>query len=388
MEEQSKKVCVVTGSRADYGLLRRLMRTLDNDSKFELQVIVTGEHLSTEFGLTSEAIEEDGFNISRKVEMLLSADTPSAITKSTGIGLIGFADVMAELGPSLVVILGDRFEMLAASIAATFARIPIAHISGGETTTGAYDEAIRHSITKMSWWHFVAAEEYKNRVIQLGEDPSRVFLVGGIGVENILKTQLLPKNTLEKKIGFEFGKRNLLVTYHPVTLEQNTEQKDFQAILDTLGELKQTKVIFTFSNSDVGGRFIQKMIQNYVHDHQDTSIAIATMGHLNYLSALQYVDGVIGNSSSGISEAPSFKIGTINIGDRQTGRIKADSIIDCKPTKKSIQQALKKLFSEDFQTELLKVVNPYGDGSSTDKIIDVLRASTFPNSVKKCFYDQ
>lgn len=381
-----RKICVVTGTRAEYGLLRFLMDGINKSTVFELQIIATGMHLSPEFGLTYRDIEKDGFRIDKKVEMVLSADTPSAIAKSTGLGMIGFADALAELDPDLVVILGDRYELLAVASAALFEIIPVAHISGGETTEGAFDEAIRHSITKMAWWHFVAAEIFERRVIQMGEDPKRVFNVGGLGVDAIKKTELLSKKELIKKTGIQFGKKNLLVTYHPVTLEHDSSQKDFRILLDVLDEMKDTYLIFTMPNSDSDGRIIKEMIDEFVSTHSHSSISFTSMGHTNYLSTMQYLDGVVGNSSSGLAEAPSFKIGTVNIGDRQKGRLKAKSVIDCRPTKKSIMKAFDTLYSDEFMNMLSAIKNPYGEGSGTERILDILENTPIPNELKKEFY--
>ena len=363
------------------------MKALQKEQTIELQIIATGMHMSPEFGLTFKEIEKDGFIINRKVEMLLSSDTPSSISKSTGLGIIEFSDVYTDINPDMVIVLGDRYELLAASTAALFARIPIGHIHGGETTEGAFDEAIRHSITKMAWLHFVAAEEYRKRVIQLGENPNRVFLVGGMGVDGIKKTKLLSKLRLERKIKFKFVKRNLLVTFHPVTLENETSKKQFEELLVSLNKLKDTNIIFTLSNSDTSGRIINFMINDFVKCHSSNTIAFTSMGQINYLSALQFVDGVVGNSSSGLLEAPSFKIGTINIGDRQKGRLKSESVIDCNPDQKSITAAIEKLYSNDFHNKLKTVVNPYGNGSATDKIIDIIKSEPFPKNIKKSFYN-
>ena len=384
---KKRKICVVTGTRAEYGLLYWLMKSIEDDPNLELQVIATGMHLSPEFGSTYKEIERDGFRINKKVEMILSADTPSAIAKSTGLGMIGFADALEELKPDILMVLGDRFELLAAAFAAVVARIPIGHIHGGETTIGAFDEAIRHSITKMSWWHFVAADEYEKRVIQLGENPGRVFNVGGLGVDAIKKTNLLSKDKLMTKTGIKFGKKNLLITYHPVTLENKTSQQDFKSILDVLSEIKDIYLIFTMPNADSDGRIIKKMISDFVFNQSERSISFTSMGSLNYLSTLQYVDGVVGNSSSGLAEAPTFKIGTINIGDRQKGRLKAESIIDCEPTKKSIKLAIDKLYGHKFQKDLHSVQNPYGDGDAIEKIMSILSNKPIPEEMKKYFYD-
>jgi GDP/UDP-N,N'-diacetylbacillosamine 2-epimerase (hydrolysing) len=382
-----RKICVITGSRAEYGVLHWLMKGIQCTNDLQLQIIATGTHLSPEFGLTYKEIEKDGFDINRKVEMILSADTPSAIAKSTGLGIIAFADVFVDLKPDIVVILGDRYEVFAAAFAALVACIPIAHIGGGETTEGAFDESIRHSITKMAWWHFVAAGEYAKRVIQLGEDPKRIINVGGLGIDVIKRSRLLTKKELMGKTGIVFGKRNLLITYHPVTLERQTSKMHFQSILEVLNELDGVYLIFTMPNADTDGRIIKRMIDDYVSTHKENSVAFTLMGHTNYLSTLQFIDGVIGNSSSGISEAPAFKIGTINIGDRQKGRLKAESIIDCIPTRRSIKSAVETLYSEGFQKVLLSVKSPYGEGGVAEKIIGVLREAKLPEEIKKGFCD-
>jgi len=387
MISNKKKVCIVTGSRAEYGLLRYLMNEIHVSSEFDLQIIATGMHLSPEFGLTYKEIEKDGFVINEKVEMLLSSDTASAISKSTGLGMIGFSDAYNKLNPDLIIVLGDRYEILAAATAAMFARIQIAHIHGGETSQGAFDEAIRHSITKMAWWHFVATEEYKNRVIQLGENPSRVYNVGGLGVDSIQKSNLLSKKELTNKMGIKFGKKNLLITFHPVTLEDGTSQKYFESLLNALSEINDAYLIFTLSNSDSDGRVIKRMINDFVKCRPEKTISFTSMGSLNYLSTLQFIDGVVGNSSSGLAEAPTFKIGTINIGDRQNGRMKAESIIDCNPGQKSITKAIKKLYSKEFQNKLMTVSNPYGNGKATGKIIEILKKKKIPDHLKKEFYD-
>ena len=384
---KKRKICVVTGTRAEYGLLRWLMDGINKSTKLDLQIVATGMHLSPEFGLTYQEIENDGFKIDKKIEMLLSADTASSISKSTGLGLIGFADAFYELNPDIIIVLGDRYEVLAASLAAMFENIPIAHIHGGETTAGAFDEAIRHSITKMSWWHFVAADEYEKRVIQLGESPGRVFNVGGLGVDAIKKTNLLSKDELMIKTGIKFGKKNLLITYHPVTLENKTSQQDFKSLLDVLSEIKDIYLIFTMPNADSDGRIIKKMINDFVFNQSERSISFTSMGSLNYLSTLQYVDGVVGNSSSGLAEAPTFKIGTINIGDRQKGRLKSESVIECDPTKKSITLAIDKLYGHKFQKDLHSVQNPYGDGDAIEKIMSILSNKPIPEDMKKDFYD-
>jgi len=380
-----RNICVVTGTRAEYGLLYWLMREIDQDDELQLQVIVTGMHLSPEFGLTYRDVEKD-FNIDKKIEMLLSSDTPIGISKSMGLAQISFSEAYSELQPDIVVVLGDRYEIFSATASAMIARIPIAHLHGGETTEGAFDEAIRHSITKMSHLHFTAADEYRKRVIQLGEAPSRVFNVGGLGIENIKRLELLSRAEFEKSIGFKLAKNNLLVTFHPTTLEKSTASTQFQNLLDALGSLKDTNVIFTKANSDTDGRIINKMIDGYVLEHKN-SVAFTSLGQLRYLSALQFVNAMVGNSSSGIAEAPSFKIATINIGDRQKGRLKADSVIDCLAEKNSILNALEKIYSSEFKEALLAVTNLYGDGNASKAIVSVLKQHDLKDILKKTFYD-
>jgi len=293
---KQRKICVVTGTRAEYGLLRWVMEGIRESDQLELQVIATGMHLSPEFGLTYREIEADGFKIDRKVEMLLSADTPSSISKSMGIAMIGFADALEQLKPNLVLLLGDRYEIFAAAAAAMIAKIPIAHLHGGETTEGAFDEAIRHSITKMAHLHFVAAEEYRKRVIQLGEHPDRVFLVGGLGIDNILRLPLLNRQELEQALDFPLGKRNLLVTFHPVTLEQETSVPQMQGLLQALTLQQDTNLIFTMPNADTDGRVLFKMIEDYVKEQPETRKAFTSLGQLRYLSCLRHVNAVVGNS--------------------------------------------------------------------------------------------
>ncbi|MCK9276309.1 MAG: UDP-N-acetylglucosamine 2-epimerase [Syntrophales bacterium] len=381
-----RKICIVTGSRAEYGLLRGLMKEINADTDLRLQIISTCMHLSPEFGLTYRQIEEDGFSIDKKIEMLLSSDTSVGVSKSMGVGMIGFADAYEELKPDLVILLGDRFETFCASAAACIARIPLAHIHGGETTQGAVDEAFRHSITKMSHLHFTATAEYRRRVIQLGEHPDTVINVGGLGVDNIKNLKLLDRNSFERAIDFKLGEKNLLVTYHPVTLEKKKSEDQFKQLLEALDQLEDTKLIFTNPNADTDGRIIIKMIAEYVKKNNN-AVAFANLGQLRYLSSLQFVDGVIGNSSSGILEAPTFKIGTVNVGDRQKGRIKAESVIDCDPKKEAIRAAVEKLYSIRFQSLLKNVKNPYGEGGAALKIKKHVKEINLDNILKKIFYD-
>jgi len=383
-----RKICIVTGTRAEYGLLHSLMKEIEISKDLELQIIATGMHLSPEFGLTYKQIEKDGFTINSKVEMLLSSDSEIGISKSMGLGMIGFADALADLQPDLIIILGDRFEIFSAASAATIARIPIAHLHGGETTEGAYDESFRHSITKMSHLHFTATEEYRNRVIQLGEHPDRVYNVGAIGIDNIKKLTLLSRDLFEESIDFKLGQSNLLVTFHPVTLEKSTAKKQFSNLLQVLNELKETHLFFTKANADTDGRIINEMIDDYVTAHSDKAVVFASLGQLRYLSAMQYMEAVVGNSSSGLLEAPSFKIGTINIGDRQRGRIRASSVIDCEPTVKSIRQALNQLYDKSFKQQLITVENPHGSGEVAKQILKVIYKQNIRGILKKIFYDK
>ena len=382
----SKKICVVTGTRAEYGLLYWLMKEIEEANELELQLVVTGMHLSPEFGLTYQEIEKE-FTIDKKVEMLLSSDSSVAISKSMGLAQISFSEVYDDLKPDLLVVLGDRYEVFSAVSSAMIMNIPIAHLHGGETTEGAFDESIRHSITKMSHLHFTATNEYRKRVIQLGEHPDRVFNVGGLGVDNIKKLKLLSRDEFEKSINFKLNKKNILITFHPVTLENATAKEQFQVLLDVVDTLEDTMIIFTKANSDTDGRVINSMIDEYVNSNTHKACGFTSLGQLRYLSALQYVDAMVGNSSSGLAEAPSFKIGTINIGDRQKGRIMADSVIDCSEKKESIVDSFKKLYTKEFQELLRDVQNPYGSGGASKKISTILGSVELKGILKKSFYN-
>jgi GDP/UDP-N,N'-diacetylbacillosamine 2-epimerase (hydrolysing) len=382
----SRKLCVVTGTRADYGLLRPVISEIRARAGLELQLIATGMHLSPEFGLTYREIEADGVQIDRKIEMLLSADTPSGVAKSIGLGAIGFADALAQLQPDMLIVLGDRFEILAAAMAALPARIPVAHIHGGETTEGAFDESIRHAVTKMAHLHFVAAEEYRRRVVQLGEQPDRVHMVGGLGVDAIQRQTLLTREELEQSLGQPLGRRNLLVTFHPVTLEDATSASQMAELLAALESLEDTNLVFTMPNADTDGRVLLDMIDKFVKAHANAH-AWTSLGQLRYLSCLRHFDAVVGNSSSGLAEAPSFKISTINIGDRQRGRLKAASVIDCEPERDAIRAAIEESCSEEFRCALQETRNPYGDGGAGKRIVDVLESAKLGGILKKRFYD-
>ena len=382
----TRKICVITGTRAEYGLLRWVMQGIKDEPELKLQIIATGMHLSPEFGLTYREIENDGFQIDRKVEMLTSSDTPVGIAKSMGLGLIGFADALDELQPDLIVVLGDRFEIFSAVSAALIARMPVAHLHGGEATEGAFDEALRHSITKMSHLHFVAAEAYRQRVIQLGEEPERVFLVGGLGIDNIKRLKLLDRTELEVSLDFKLGQKSLLITFHSATLEASTAAEQMTELLAALSALNDTQLVFTLPNADTDGRALIKMVKQFVATHLNAR-AYTSLGQLRYLSCIAQVDGVLGNSSSGLMEVPSFKKGTVNIGDRQRGRLQAASVINCEPTRAGIESALRKLYSTDFQETLPRVVNPYGEGGAASKVVDTLKRFTLNGLVKKTFHD-
>ncbi len=382
----TRKVCVVTGSRAEFGLLRWVMQGIKDDSELKLQTIATGMHLSPEFGLTYKVIEQEGFYIDRKVEMLTSSDSCVGVAKSIGLGVIGFADAFQELRPDLILVLGDRFEIFSAVAAALVARIPVAHLHGGEATEGAFDDAIRHSITKMSHIHFVASESYRKRDIQLGEQPERVFLVGGLGIDNIKRLKLLSRLELEQSLDFKLGKRNLLITFHPVTLDSISALDQCKELLSALANLRETHLIFTSPNADTDGRLMINMIKEFVGQRPHARF-YESLGQLRYLSCVEQVDGVVGNSSSGLLEVPSFKKGTINIGSRQDGRLQANSVINCEPNHESISDALDQLYSIQFQEKLTKVVNPYGDGGASQKILSYLKVFDLQGVIKKSFYD-
>lgn len=385
----TRKICVLTGTRAEYGLLRWIMEEIRVAPELRLQIIATCMHLSPEFGLTYREIEADGFTIDRKVEMLMSADTPSGIAKSMGLGMIGFGDALQELAPDLLLVLGDRFEAFSCVAAAMVARVPVAHIQGGELSEGVIDEAIRHSITKMSQLHFVAAEDYRRRVIQLGEHPDTVHLVGGPSLDNIRRLELLDRKDLEDALGFRFGSRNLLVTFHPVTLEVGTAAVQMEEIFAALANLEDTHLLFTMPNADTDGRVLFDLIKGFISSRPQDRV-YTSLGQLRYLSTVAQVDAVIGNSSSGLTEVPSFGIATVNIGDRQRGRLKAPSVVDCQPDRRSIAQALADIQTKEFRSVLAASRNPYdpyGDGETSRRVVEVLRSADLNRVLKKRFYD-
>ncbi len=381
------KICVVTGTRAEYGLLYWTMKAIQDNPNLELSVCVTGMHLSYEFGLTYKQIESDGFQIDGKIEMLVSSDSSVGITKSIGLGLIGFADFFDKTKPDWILVLGDRFEIFAAVTSAMIARIPVAHCHGGEATEGLIDEAIRHSITKMSHLHFTSTIEYRNRVIQLGEQPDSVFHVGALGIENINRLNLLNKEEFESAIDFKLSSLNFLVTFHPVTLDNASAEEQFVELVQALSVFKEAKIIITKPNADHDGRVIIQLIDEFVSKNPTNAISFISLGQIRYLSAIRHCQVVIGNSSSGLIEVPSFEKPTVNIGDRQQGRIESKSVISCKPEKKSILEAINRALSEDFQNQLPNIKNPYGEGNSSIKILDTILSKSVHNVLKKKFYN-
>ena len=382
-----RSICVFTGGRAEYGLLKPLLDEIKKDRSLELKLLVAGMHLSGEFGLTYKIIEEDGFVCDEKVEMILSSDTPTSTCKSIGLGMIGFSEALTRIEPDILVVLGDRFESMTATLAAFVCQIPVAHIQGGESTLGAIDDQFRHCMTKMSLLHFVAAEEYRKRVIQLGEDPSRVFNYGAINVEAMKKIEVLDKERVEREINFSFGSTSLLVTFHPVTLEKNTALEQFSQLLEAIHDFNNLKIIFTKTNADTDGRVINHLIDKYVEKNPKNAIAFTSLGQLRYINILRHVSAVVGNSSSGIIETPTFKVPTVNIGDREKGRIMADNVICCEQSVNGIKAAVETALSEDFRGSLRDMVNPYEMENTASNIAKKLGEYHLTGTVKKEFYD-
>lgn len=382
-----RKVAVITGTRAEYGLLYWIIQGIEDDLDLELQLIVTGMHLSPEFGMTINSIDESKTPITKKIETLLSSDTPIGISKSMGLGMISFCEAYHELEPDLCLVLGDRYEIFSAVSAAMVTRIPVVHCHGGEATEGLIDEPIRHSITKMSHIHFTSTDEYRSRVIQLGEQPSSVFNVGALGIENIYRLNLLDKTNFEDSIKFKLGTPTFLVTFHPVTLENNSSERHCKALLKALDNFPEAKIIFTMPNADTDGRIIIKLIEKYVYKNPGRAIHFKSLGQLRYLSALKHVDVVIGNSSSGLLEVPSFNIPTVNIGDRQKGRVAGTSIIHSKYHYKSITDSINRALDPSFLDEIKGKMNPYDQGLSSKKILPILKNYPLDNILKKNFHN-
>lgn len=383
-----KKIVIATATRAEYGLLAPIIKKFQNESDIDVRVVVTGAHLSPEFGMTVKEIESDGVIIDKKIEILMSSDTSVGISKSMGLALISFAEYFDESKPDALMVLGDRYETLAIACAAMNARIPIIHLYGGEATEGAIDEAIRNAITKMSFLHFTSTEEYKHRVIQMGEAPGRVFCVGAIGVENIKNMILLSKSDLENKLGFVLGDNYAVLTFHPVTLENNTAEQQIKEVLEAISNIPDITFLCTKANADANGRIINESIERYTYEYTNIYL-VDSLGTQGYLSAVKYAKFVIGNSSSGIIEVPSFKKPTINIGDRQLGRIQARSIINCRPVKKEILSAIDKAMSYNFNNRLKDLRSPYGDGNTSEQIIEITKEYLLNEKfeLKKKFYN-
>ena len=381
-----RRIAVVTGTRAEYGLLYWLIRDLHEDPDVELQLVVTGMHLSPDFGLTVRDIEQDGFPIAGRVEMLLASDTPVGIAKSMGVGTIGFADAFQRLGPDVVVLLGDRFEVLAAAQAAMVARIPIAHIHGGESTFGLIDEAIRHAVTKMAQLHFVAAEPYGRRVIQMGEQPDRVFVHGTPGLDHLSRTDWMSREELSASLGVQLRSPLFLATYHPVTLEENPTA-GMQALLGALEAFPEASVVITYPNADTGGRALFELVEGLAARHPDRVAAVVSLGQRRYLSAMRLADVVIGNSSSGLTEAPALRRPTVNLGDRQAGRLKADSVIDCAERVDDVVAAIRRALSPEMKRVLDGLTPVYGESGASEKIAQTLKTLPLGGLIKKRFHD-
>lgn len=380
-----KKIAVFTGTRAEYGLLYWLLKDIQSDTELELQLLVSGTHLSPEFGNTYTEIEQDGFTIDEKIEILLSSDTAVGVAKSMGLGVLGFTDALSRLKPDALVILGDRFEALAAAQTAMILRIPVVHLHGGEITEGAYDDAIRHAITKLSYLHCTSTDEYRNRVIQLGETPSRVKNVGAIGLDHLSRSHFMTVDELSKSLSFPLIKPFLLVTYHPVTLADEEPESSFQELLDSLNEFPEYQIILTYPNADDGGRSIIPLLENYAKNNPERVLAIPSLGQKRYLSAVKHSSTVIGNSSSGIIEVPSFDIATINIGLRQKGRLSAKSVIHCKPYKKYIVKAIYDGINKTYKSNDEVILNPYGQGDASSQIVNLLKE--LKGNTLKSFHD-
>jgi GDP/UDP-N,N'-diacetylbacillosamine 2-epimerase (hydrolysing) len=381
------KICFISGSRADYGLLSNLMKFFKNDKKYNLQIIVTGSHLSKMHGLTYNEIEKDKFKITKKIKLNIDKKKSENISESISIGIKQFSISYKNLKPDLIVLLGDRYEIFSACCAANISQIPICHLHGGELTRGSIDDTFRHSMTKMSQFHFVSHKEYSKRVRQLGEDPKKIYVVGGFGVDLIKKVKLLSKKNLEKKLNIQFGKKNIIVTYHPETTNGSKNKKDFKELLKALETLKQTKIIFTRANADKDGRLINSMIDKFVKKNKDISYVFSSMGYKNYLSTLKFIDVCLGNSSSGLLEVPTFKKITINIGDRQKDRIKASSVFDVRPKANLIIKMIKEIDKKKFKDLLKKTVNPYGGGGASKKTYQIIKKLNLKNSLSNKFFD-
>lgn len=385
-----KKICVLTTTRAEYGLLKRLIIRLSEVPEFDVRVVVSGTHLLPEYGSTCSEIEADGINVDAKIPILTSNDGALEVSKSMARALVGFSEYFEKIVPNLLIVLGDRYETLAVCLAATNYMIPIAHLHGGEKTEGAADDMFRHAITKLSYLHFTAADQYRKRVIQLGEEPNRVFCVGALGTENILKEKLFTQEEVEESIHFYLGSQYSIVTFHPVTLEEHTERAQLSELLNALLTFSDMKYIITKANADNGGREINDLLEQFVSEHKEQFCLMASMGMKRYLSALKEAKMMIGNSSSGILEAPIFSVPTVNIGERQKGRIRMLSIIDCEPLKDQIEKAMIQAMDTEFLNRILNQPRIYGDGTTSEQITVIISDFLKHDKIgrKKKFYDE
>jgi len=377
-----RKICVVTGTRAEYGLLRPVMKRIEASEKLALRLVATTMHPAPQFGLTLTQIEEDGFRIDETIENLLCADTPSSVAKSTGLATLLLSDAYRRLGPDAVLLLGDRFETLAAATAALLMNIPIAHIHGGEITEGAVDEQIRHAVSKMSHLHFTATEAFRRRLIRMGEDPARVFAVGAPGIDNIVEMALPSKEELEKELGWKFGERSALFTYHAATLSPQATARQIETILKTLRE-SGLRVLFTYANADEGGHIVNEAVEAFVREDPERYKVVKNLGQRRYLAAMKYADLLVGNTSSGIIEAASFHKPVVNIGDRQKGRLRSGNTVECEAD--GLKEAIETALSPQFLDRCRKVTNLYGDGKSAERIVKILEEA--PLTTRKIFYE-
>lgn len=387
-EEEMKKICVVTATRAEYGVLRLLLKEIEKDKELELCLVVTGTHLSERFGMTMTEIEQDGFRISEKIKILDSEDSAYGICKTMGVAMERFGELFVRQRPDMLIVVGDRYELISICSSAMVCGIPIAHISGGELTEGAIDDAIRHSVTKMSYLHFPGCEEYRKRIIQLGESPDRVFNYGDIGVENVKKMNYFSIEELEKDLGISLKAKYSCVTFHPVTLEKHSAKCQTEALIEAMATYSDIKFIVTLSNADLDGEKINNMLIHAASE-KNNIFCYESLGIRRYLSLVKNASFVLGNSSSGIIEVPCFGIPTINIGDRQKGRLRAESVIDCEPTYEGITQSIKLALSEEFRCKAKRAKNPYGEGDTSEKIVKTIKQFLYDNKIdlKKSFYD-
>ncbi len=384
-----RKICVFSGTRAEYGLLSSLIKRIHQDTSLDLSLLVSGTHLSPEFGYTYQEIEADGFHIDEKIEILVSSDSPSGVCKSMGLGLIQFTDAIERLDPDIIILLGDRYETFCLAAAALVNNIPVAHIHGGESSYGAIDESFRHAITKMSHLHFTSSQIYRDRVIQLGEHPDKVFNVGALGVENIKSIPFLSEKDLNTLTGFDTPRPFFLITFHPETVKKSSVKIDFQDILNALTNKNflEYNLIFTKANADSHGRKINQMIDAFVEKNCDRAVVFSSMGQKNYLSAMRYAKLVIGNSSSGILEAPSFKVPVVNIGQRQDGRLRADNVIDCSCDETQIISAMNTGLSDPFVLKIQTMKNPFEKNNTAMQILTVIKNIELNKLCSKQFYD-